>query len=329
MQLSNQPQWTAGRRGFYEVWYFKLNLPKAGPALWLRLTTLCGRDGKKQVAELWGIFFEPSDQGTATRHVAVKETLPVTEFAATDGEIRIRDAFWGDGRTAGAIRSGGSEISWDLGFEPNTRGFDHVPPLFKALKLNKTTVVTPNPDLRFNGTFRINGREYTVSAAPGMQGHIWGVKNAIGWAWGHANCADDGTPFVFEGLTARIKLGGLLTSPPVSAFYFEYEGKPYSFASLSQALRAESRYTLEDWDFSVSQGDLTFRGKINTPASAFSGVQYEDTDGSHLYCHNSKISDLRLEVLRGGRLEREIRATRTCAYELVARERDSRVELLI
>jgi hypothetical protein len=322
----NLPQWPKASGRFYEVWYFKLNQGPRAPALWLRLTVLL-QPGGKRVAETWGIFFKPN--GDSFDHVAVKESFPIEKFSFSNQKIEIGECSWEDGKTAGKIRSGSHEIRWDLTFEPNAQGFDHVPALFKKLKLNKATVNTPNEDIAYSGQFWIDGQEYRCESARGMQGHIYGLQNAMRWAWGHANLADDGQPFVFEGLTATIRLGGLIPSPPISAFYFEYEGKRHELNQVGSALSSHSEFSIDGWNFSVNSGDLQFRGKVTTRLSDFAQIRYEDTDGSSLYCRNSKVSSLALSVLRNGKLEREIRSTTVCAFEVVSREKEERLPVLI
>ena len=153
----------------------------------------------------------------------------------------------------------------------------------------------------------------------------------MNWAWGHANIADDGTPFVFEGLTARIRLGGLIPSPPISAFYFEYEGVRHELNQVRAALGTNSRFSIDGWDFAArsSVDEMEFRGAIRSRLGDFAQIRYEDTDGSSLYCRNSKVSSLALSVFRRGQLEREIRSTTNCAFEVVSREKEERLPVLI
>ncbi|MBI2605409.1 MAG: hypothetical protein HYW49_04940 [Deltaproteobacteria bacterium] len=324
MNPLNLPRWDGTREGFYEVWYFKLN--HAEGALWLRLTLLSGQVGWKKAAEAWGIFFKPRAAGVD--HVAVKRTLPLEEFSFSNDRVAVGKSFWSDGRTAGAIRSGANAIEWDLSFEPSPRSFEHVPRALRALKLNRSTVVTPNPDLRFHGVFRVNGVAYACDGAPGMQGHIHGSKNADSWAWAHSNIADDGAPFVFECLTARLRMGGLAL-PLLSAFYLESGGQVFALNSLRDAIAIRSSWSLDGWEFHARKNEWSFNAAISAARAQFAGVRYEDTNGSSLFCHNSKVSSLDLEILRGGKLERRIRCSNACAYEVVSREKESDVRFLI
>ncbi|OFZ11597.1 MAG: hypothetical protein A2Z20_03165 [Bdellovibrionales bacterium RBG_16_40_8] len=331
MRKWNRPVSIGERRGFYEVWYFKLNLGSGLPALWLRLTTLHTQDGSKKVAETWGIFFDPAKH--PTERIAVKNTYPISDFSfdIASEKVQVSKCFLSPGHTAGEIESGKNNIRWDLRFSANKGGsFDPVPKIFKALRLNKSTVCTPEESIRFNGKFWVNGREYTATDAPGMQGHIYGKQYAHSWAWGHCNLVDASEDFVFEGLTVRLPLlGGLILSPPLSMFYIKFDGLEYKFATIYEALKINSKYSLSGWSFELQLGDMRFEGEIIATLTDFVGVQYEDTDKSNRYCHNSKVSNLLLHVYKSKTLIRTIKATQTCAFELVTSQKLAGVDFLI
>jgi hypothetical protein len=98
---------------------------------------------------------------------------------------------------------------------------------------------------------------------------------------------------------------------------------------LWQAVRCKSSYSHKGWDFTARGGALTFQGKITVKPGEFAGVTYEDTDGSYLYCANSKISTMTLEVLRHGKPEGRFQASRSAAFEVVQRTPPDAVPLLI
>jgi len=333
MQTSNIPQWDKRRAPYFEVWYWKLNTGPGGPALWIRLSILSSKDKKKSVAEAVGVYFKPN--GRRYSHVAIKETHTIEKYSWGDDEVRVGECFWMDGLTAGRIGlkdgsdGSNSEIRWDLSFEPNRNGFDHVPSVLKTFGLNATSLLTTNPDLKFRGRFWVNGSEHVCQGARGMQGHLFGKKSADRWAWAHCNLADDGTPFVFEAITARVRIGGIFSSSPLSIFFFEYEGKRYCLNSLREAFEITSHYTLDGWDFIAEKEGLRFEGHISTHIPDFVGVRLTETDGSRLFCHNSKVSNLRLQIFKGSKLLKEIRATHACAFECVSAEADPRVKILL
>lgn len=327
----NQPKWPITDNGCYEVWYFKLNLQPdpngIAPALWIRLTTLATQDGHKRVCEVWGVFFNPANDGF--HHVAAKNTFPLDQFKWDGSTIQFHTAFWSDHRTVGTVSSNPHTITWDLTFQPNTFHFDHIPAVFKALKLNKSTVVTPHPDIAFSGTITVDGKPYRCTNAPGMQGHIFGTQHATEWAWGHANMRTQDTHLVFEGLTARIKLAHTIPSPPLSAFFFVYNGECVIFNTLKDALRIRSTYGIDGWQFTARKKGWAFIGKIRTTPNEFAGVTYEDPAKNHLFCHNSKVSSLRLTIHKDGHHITTIDLPHRCAYEVVGPNHDTRIPILI
>ncbi len=331
----------AFQRGpFYNVWYAKLNLKNSDGrprALWIRYTTHNQDTNNVQRAEVWAVFFDG-------RPIGVKKDFGASVYTPLPNDgVLICGQYWDNDqrRTVGAVNNQGSQpaISWDLSFRAVgitgsvVAPFYHVPSLLARLKINKTTVYTPHPYLVFNGRVIVDGVEYSVEHASGMQGRIYGTKNGHGWSWAHANQADDGTPFVFEGLSAQIKLANRYIAPPISVFMIEIpEGRfewTDTWFALCHSKKTCNETALESWRFRLKKRGFEFVGHITTPLERFAGVTYTDTDGSALYCHNSKTSSLKLEVYRHGVFLRTIQCTNRCAYEWVQRTHDKRVELVI
>jgi hypothetical protein len=333
---SNSPSWGTGTRvsgPFQEVWYLKMNDPAAQRALWLRFTLLVSDNGFRRIAETWAIHF----QRQASREVgklALKQTYGIEAYSAVDGGIRIGESEFRDDRTRGKVSSKGRSIEWDLAIAPaRALSFDLVPPALSRSGLVKNSVVTVGEDLRFTGTVRVDGGEsFEFQAAPGMQGHLSGPRNGHSWVWGHCNTfrTDSGAPadFVFEGISARSRLGPL-PSPKLSAFFFSYQGRDYAFNSLWDAVRLRSRNSLLEWTFAAERGELCFRGSARAEHKDFAGLTYEDTDGSLLYCANSKLSDVGVHVYRRGKLEASFQSDGAAAFEVVSRQKNPYVPLLI
>lgn len=333
MQLDNISKWDKQRRGFYEVWYLKFNLPAsngtAGPALWLRFTTLSLQNGLKKVAETWGIFFDPSGQGS-TRKLAVKNTATLGAYnTGTDGSVQIEDSVFGPDHTSGCVVGRGNKIEWDLKFQPNDFTFFHVPDMLQKLKLTKSIVCKPNVNIKFTGSFSVNDRKYEVNDAPGCQGHIWGKRYALGWAWAHCNMFEDGTDAAVELLSARVKLGGMIKSPQMSALYLEYKGERYEFNTMADAFSIKSDYHLTKWSFGAEKGPLRLVGQINCDLKDLLAVTYEDTEGSFLYCNNSELASMDLSLYFKGKLEKTLRSKQTTGFETVTRQKSPYVEVLL
>jgi hypothetical protein len=333
MQPDNLARWDGLRDGFYEVWYLKLNLPsnsaEPGPALWLRLTTLSLKTGLKKVAETWAVFFEP-DSKAGTRKLAIKNTAGLAAYQSrSEGGVQIEDSVFLPGRTSGSAAGRGHRVEWDLAFEPNTFSFHHVPAVLQKMRLTKSIVCKPNIDVKFKGHFSVNGRRFEVNGAPGCQGHIWGKRYAHDWAWAHCNLFENGAGAVIELLSARVKLGGLLTSPRLSALYFDYKGERHEFNKLRDSLAIKSNYSLTRWDFVADRGPLRLIGEITCDSKDLVGVTYEDTQGSFLYCNNSGLASLTLSVYHRGKLDGTLKSSRTTSFETVSRNRSPYVEVLL
>lgn len=333
MQQDNFTKWDKQRRGFYEVWYLKFNLPAQGttpgPALWLRFTTLSLTNGLKKVAETWAIFFDPTAPG-ATKKIAIKNTASLGAYdTKSDGSVQIEDSVFGADHTSGCVMGRGNKIEWDLKYQPNDFTFFHVPQVLQKLKLTKSIVCKPNVNIKFSGTFSVNDKKYEVTDAPGCQGHIWGKRYALDWAWAHCNFFDSGADAAVEVLSARVKLGGMVASPQMSALFLEYKGERHEFNRLTDAFAIKSEYNLTKWGFTADKGALRVVGQINCDLKDLLAVTYEDTEGSYLYCNNSELASMDLSIYRNGKLETTLRSKQTTGFETVSREKNPYVEVML
>src|SRR5262249_36672190 len=147
------------------------------------------------------------------------------------------------------------------------------------LKVAKSVVCKPNVDIKFTGSFAVNGRRYECVEAPGCQGHIWGSRYAEEWAWAHCNAFDGNTPAALEALSAHVRLGGLVRSPRMSALFFEYKGDRYELNRVFDLLAIRSNYSLTSWNFSAEKGPIRLLGQISCNVKDLIAVTYEDTQG--------------------------------------------------
>jgi hypothetical protein len=339
--LLNAPAWSPGnpktQGAFHEVWFCKLNDPVSQRALWLRFVLLISGNGFRRVAETWAIFSERGANNEVTK-VALKQSYDLKSFQASgDGSIRIGECeIRGEQelRLSGQIQSKGRTITWELtGRATQDATFNLVPEKLRRWGMVRNSAVTVSEDMVFNGFSEIDGTRVEWKNAAGMQSHLSGPNNGHSWIWGHSNLFVDerGTPvpFVFEGLTARAWLPGSIPSPQLSSFFFIYESRAYVFNTTWDAIRAKSKHSLTDWEFQVDRGDISFRGKAHAEIKDFTGLTYEDTRGSLLYCANSKLTDLQIHVYRNDKLEHALYSKGMAAMEVVTREKSPYVPLLI
>ena len=334
VNLTNIPYFNRGEptNGFQEVWYLKMNQPGTGRALWLRFTILIRNDKSKEVAEVWAIFFDASKG--KTRKVGIKNTFPLSEFKTVNSVgLAIADSCFLDVRTEGSVKNADHQLRWALDFIPITNmQFDFVPALLPKLKVVKNTATTVYENIAFTGWCEVDGERYEWKDAPGMQGHLSGPRNGHSWAWGHCNCFTDASgkpaPVIWDGLCARAPLGKK-AAPPLTSMFFRIEEKTWQVNTLCDILKARSHYDFETFTFTAKKNGTVFEGKVSARLDDYAGVTYEDTHGSHLYCHNSKISDIALTVTPANGQSQTYIGKGTCAYEVVAREAHPNIPLII
>lgn len=321
------------RNTFQEVWYLKLTDPKAQRAFWIRFTLLSSQNGFKRVAETWAVDF----QRTSARDVkktALKQTYDLDLFQKdSDSGIKISDCYFDQNRTRGSIQSKGNTIQWDLTLlAARPSPFNMVPESLTKLGLANYSANTLCEDLLISGTTQVNGETTHWKQAPGMSGHFRGPKSGHSWVWGQCNSFQDEqgriVPFIFEGITVKTKLGPL-PAPKVSSFYFHYQNQDYYFNTLRDAFYLKSNHSLNHWTFQADRKDLSFRGQVQAEHKDFAGLTLEDTNGSYLYCANSELSDMKILVYRGGKLESTFTATSSAGFEIVDRHKNPYVPLLL
>lgn len=324
---------TNTQRAFHEVWYLKFNDPDSQRALWLRFSLLTSRNGFKRIVETWAIYFHKV-QNREIKKIAAKQTYDLSSFSKTgEAAIRINECELNETQTQGKIQSKGNLIQWNLSLFPRqSTPVNFVPKPLTRFGLTQTSITTLCEDLVVSGTTQINGETIVWKDAIGILGHMDGSKNGHSWIWGQCNIFTDergnSSDFIFEGLTARMPLGPV-ASPRLSSFYFFYKGKHYFFNTLHDAFYIKSKNTLTDWSFRVDRDDISFRGFVKAEHKDFVGLTYEDTNGSLLYGATSKLSNMRILVYRAGKLESTVVANNTVAFEIVSRDRNPYVPLLI
>jgi hypothetical protein len=316
-----------------EKWYLKLNDPKTQRALWLEWDLLTSKNGFKRSAEIRAIFFERG-QNREVKKTALKQTLDISAFSRgqTDS-IKMGECVLENGKTHGKIHSKAQTIVWNLSFRPLQEGtFNLIPELLSKLGLTKRLAITPYEDLLFSGSIQVNQETFTFSSARGMLGRSLSPKNWHSWVWGHCNTFtnDQNQPsdFVFEGMTSRSQVGPLQL-PKLSTFYFRYQGKDYAFNRMRQIFYTKSKNTLNEWKFQADHDDLSFRGHLKAELKDFAGLTFEDTNGSLLYSANSKLSELKILVYRRGKLEASFNSKGSSAFEIVSRQKNPYVPLVI
>lgn len=307
---------------YYEVWYGKIDIAP-GQALWFRYTLL---DGESQEASCWAILFDEGDvigerevwelEDLAPGNVTIiPRTRDIERFRNNKQVFHIGDCHLDESNALGSV----GPLNWDLTWTDSGRRFRYVPQLLKTLGLAGSTYNSCLFDLEVSGSIHHDDSVYDVDGATGMVGHIEGRK-IIGdsWGWAHCNNFDNHPNAAFEGLSAKLQLAGTVT-PPLSAFVLFLEDRKYTFRSPISIIRSQSGFNREEWVFKTSSGGVKLQGQAEAPQDV-ALVEYTDTDDSNLWCYNSKLADLTLEIRdeKNG-IERKLVSSGRSAYEWVTR----------
>lgn len=289
-----------------ESYFMKLNEPGGRRALWLKATILASRS-KPAAAEGWAIAFDRE-----AGHVAAKEVVPFGEarFGREGLDVRVGEVEIRPGFTRGVLDARGRRIEWQLEFDTDVPALAPLPlPSMYEGKFPSSKFVSPYPDTRYSGFYRVDGRETRVKGWRGMQGHNWGLRHAELYGWGHVNQWDNDEPVMFEGVTARVKMGPVLV-PPLTIVCVWHQGARYEFNDIKTLLSSSGSIGLRVWRFEARSARAQVRGELSATTEDMVGLYYENPNGDMTYCLNSKIARawLRLDTDSGPPLELTSRA---------------------
>lgn len=297
-EQANLLRWDGSRSGFYEVYFLKLNDARSRTAVWLRYTlTSPGSGGEAPRAELWGIFFDAADR---RRHFALKRTFAIEQLRFDNNRfaLELGPAGLSQGACHGELEDQrrGHRLRWELRFDSAAPPLFHLPhPRLYSAPLPKTKLVSPHVDACFDGWVEADGRRLEIAAAPGQQTHMWGTRHGLRWCWGHCSAFAEDPTAVWEGLDAQVAVGPL-SSPPLKVFFLRHQGRWHRFNRLRQWLTNRSQWEVGRWTFEARSDALRMIGTVDCALEDLIGVTYTDTDGSPLWCNNTKIADIRIEL---------------------------------
>ena len=309
----------------FEVWYGKINVGP-GRAFWFRYTIF---DGALQEASTWAVLFDEGEKSGGRSYWELDELATPNTVALPEGRERGRfsdhhQVFHTDGAHldgANALGEAGG-ISWDLTWEDSGRRFTYLPPILERVPVVDIEYDACFLDLRVSGTIEHGDDRWEIDGRPGMIGHISGADlSGDTWVWAHCNDFVDEDEAVFEGLSIHLNVLGM-TIPSGSVFIVYVDGRAYPFRTLRSIFGAESTFDRSGWEFEVESGGVRLSGRAEAPPpERVALVAYDDTDGSDVWCYNSKLADLtiRLEDPANG-VDRTLRAEGTSAFEFMTRE---------
>jgi hypothetical protein len=316
--------------GHVESYFLKANDLEGRRAIWLKATIYAtDRDPSRAVAEAWAIAFD-RDSG----HVAVKTTVPydAARFSRDALDADIGGSTFTLDRWKGEAVTGERSVGWDLAvsnaspplvYFPLGSMYDGPFPSSKALSLV--------PDARADGEVRVNGERWTLDGWPMTIGHNWGRRHAPSYAWAHCNVWEgpsdlEGSATVFEGLSARIALGPVLS--PASTLLFVRQGRWLTRRAYMGLGGVEQETTLRRWKFRSTRGRTRIEGELWAETDDFVGLYYSNPDGTMTYCLNSKLAKAELVVKTKGRGERLYRSN-AAALEIATLDPNHGVKMYV
>lgn len=327
----NVLQW-GGTPGHYEVHYLSLTDPASGLGVWIRYTMRAPVDGAGE-CHLW--FMAMSRDGDV--RVGRKATFPIDRLVAEPEPFRLRvdsSVLTDHGMTGGF-----EDIAWDLSWTPTPAPYEHVHPLLRRARIAKTVLLLPHADLEVSGTVRFGDTTLTLDRVRGGQAHLWGSKHANRWAWVHCNDFADATtgerrPDTFvDGVSVFVPRFGREVGPstPVVGRVL---GEDFRSTSPLRVMRNASTFGLTSWRFEATDGARRITGEVDAPRASLVGVTYQDPDGDEVWCYNSEVATMRLQVHdRQGRsgwsLRESLVSDGRAHFEYAQREQVGGIELLV
>ncbi len=306
-EQANALRYTEGpHEGHVESHYIKANSPDGLRALWIKYTVLAPKGAAGGGgAEVWAIAFVRNNASGTPSIVAVKERVPLAELEHGAEPFRLRTKL-GElrhGRARGEVRSDRHKLAWDLCYACPGQAFRPFPlASMYTGAFPRTKALTPAPNTRLEGWFEVNGERWDVSDFRAAQGHNWGRTHAQSYAWVHGNAwqGTNGADVFIELLSARVRLGPILT-PWLSVGAIAIDDVTYRFDGPRALLSRRVRIDPHSYTLTLRNRSATLEIHVEAEPSLIAGLRYEDPDGSSLFCLNSKLARARLRLSARGR----------------------------
>lgn len=317
-----------GKGGHVESYFLKGNDPETLRAFWIKFTIYAPLRGNP-LGEVWAILFDPHSRTV----IGAKESYLLSECSLEGGKpIRMGHSTLSSTSTEGKIHNGeGKEIRWSLSFRSELPPLVLFPSrLMYHLPLPRSKTVTPHPYLLFSGTIHSPLGEWAFRNAPGCQGHNWGKEHAFSYAWVHCNLWEKREGIVFEGLSARVKVGKRILPPLSLGALILPGGKTLFFRGIKALTSRDIHFDPTTYRFSLRGEFYTLEGEARMDPQVSAGLTYLNPDGTPGYCLNSKTSDLVLKLINSdGRVVEEFRSHQTSALEILVRDPDHPVKMIL
>jgi hypothetical protein len=274
-------------RGLYESNYLKANAPDGSRALWIKHNALVPVEGTG-LGEFWAVAFQRGQLP-----VVVKREVPWSEVRADPDAIRLQcgDISLAPDRASGAV----AHVSWDLKMRGVQPALFHLPwARMYTGGFPKKKLLTPAPNLVFDGELRVGGERWPVDGWVGLRGHNWGTEHAFRYAYGSVNVWDDGADRTVDGFTAQIRVRGR-TSPWLTSVVGR---SPDVAKNRLRHWLGSGTVALDRWTARWPRPGGGVRLEMTTAPEAYAGLRYVHPDARESFCYNTKFADVIWEVER-------------------------------
>jgi hypothetical protein len=302
------------RTDAYEVWYLTWNHPSTGQGFWLRYITEPGR------GELWFARFDPV---RADRTFGIHKRFAPPRTGRAPFSLELGGAHLGHDRAHGALSGGGHAVSWDLRWDPARETLRVQPDLSYRLHIGSSRVVTPNPRGSLHGSVVVDGETLVLDGGVLGQSHVFGTKHLYTWGWAHCAEFDSGDEAVLELITTRLYRRGFLL-PVTCMVVLQLDGQTHRLNQFRHFARNRATWQTGRIEFSAWSRAVRVEGELTCAPDALVQAEYEDPDGTRLYCANTEIGDARLTITQRGR-SRQLVSRGRAHFETGGRDRDPAV----
>jgi hypothetical protein len=325
--------------GHVESWFLKANEPGGRRALWLKNTVFARPESADRshapvppVAEAWAVAFD-RERG----HVATKTAVPLASarFARGTLDVEVDGCELSLGRARGALATGTRRLGWDLAVGPERASpIVHLPKasLYEAA-FPPSKLVTPLADARVSGAVQVDRgdgsppEEWSVASWPAMIGHNWGRSHARLYAWVHCNAWDDAEDLVFEAVSARVRMGPVL-SPMATAVFVRYQGRSWDLNARELFGGNRGAISMRRWEATAAGQGIDVRAELGAETDDLVGLHYANPSGAMTYCLNTKLARARLELRLPGAAPL-VATSRAGALEIGTRDREHGVRMYL
>lgn len=297
-----------GRRGIWLTW-----------SVTSRPRSADRRDGVvPPIADITAVAFD-RDEG----HVATKVSVPFTTARFMRGalDVAIDGCELSLGKTRGTVESGDRAIAWDLAVGPELAApVVHLPKALYATSIPPLKRVTPLASGAISGALRVNGRTWPTDGWRAAITHAWGPSHPHLSAWVHCDAWDDAEDLVFEGVSARVRVGPVL-SPMATSLFVRWRGESWDLGGREILGQSRGLISLRRWEATSKSKRLWLRAELAAETDDLVGIHRANPRGSLSYCLGTRLARARLELARPGEsLPFLVATSRAAALSIVTRD---------